>query len=63
MKDSTNSEAKKLVLAERLAVLKKNKAFVVGASILGFWIFCSIFSKFMVRFDQDAMDFEATKNL
>ena len=59
MKDTTNSEAKKLVLAERLVVLKKNKAFVVGASILGFWIFCSIFSKFMVRFDQDAMDFEA----
>ena len=59
MKDSTNSDAKKVVLAERLAVLKKNKAFVVGASILGFWIFCSIFSKFMVRFDQDAMDFES----
>ncbi len=59
MKDSTNSEAKKLVLAERLVVLKKNKAFVVGASILGFWIFCSIFSKFMVRFDQDTMNFEA----
>jgi len=59
VKDSNNSEAKKLVLVERLAVLKKNKAFVVGASILGFWIFCSIFSKFMVRFDQDAMNFEA----
>ena len=40
MTDETAKQAKQTELSERLAVLKKNKAFIVGASILAFCLFC-----------------------
>ena len=58
MTDETAKQAQQTVLSERLAVLKKNKAFIVGASILGFWVFSAIFGKFIARYDQDFMDYE-----
>ena len=58
MSDETAKQAQQTVLSERLAVLKKNKAFIVGASILGFWVFSAIFGKLIARYDQDFMDYE-----
>jgi peptide/nickel transport system permease protein len=60
MKDSTNSTARDTVTRERIAVLRKNKAFVAGSSILIFWIICAIFGKLIARYEIDQMDFEAT---
>jgi peptide/nickel transport system permease protein len=60
MNDSTQSTARDTVTQERLAVLRKNKAFVAGSSILIFWIICAIFGKLIARSEIDQMDFEAT---
>jgi peptide/nickel transport system permease protein len=60
MNDSTRSTANDTVTQERLAVLRKNKAFVAGSSILIFWIICAIFGKLIARYEIDQMDFEAT---
>ena len=60
MNDSTNSTARDTVTRERIAVLRKNKAFVAGSSILIFWIICAIFGKLIARYEIDQMDFEAT---
>jgi peptide/nickel transport system permease protein len=60
MNDSTQSTARDTVTQERLAVLRKNKAFVAGSSILIFWIICAIFGKLIARYEIDQMDFEAT---
>ena len=60
MNDSTNSTARDTVTRERIAVLRRNKAFVAGSSILIFWIICAIFGKLIARYEIDQMDFEAT---
>ena len=60
MNDSTQSTPRDTVAQERIAVLRKNKAFVVGSSILIFWIICAIFGKLIARYEIDQMDFEAT---
>ncbi len=60
MNDSTQSTPKDTVTQERIAVLRKNKAFIVGSSILIFWIICAIFGKLIARYEIDQMDFEAT---
>jgi len=60
MNDSTQSTPKDTVAQERIAVLRKNKAFVAGSSILIFWIICAIFGKWIARYEIDQMDFEAT---
>ena len=60
MNNSTNSTARDTVTRERIAVLRKNKAFVAGSSILIFWIICAIFGKLIARYEIDQMDFEAT---
>jgi len=60
MNDSTQSTPKGTVTQERIAVLRKNKAFVAGSSILIFWIICAIFGKLIARYEIDQMDFEAT---
>ena len=60
MNDSTQSTPKDSVAQERIAVLRKNKAFVAGSSILIFWIICAIFGKLIARYEIDQMDFEAT---
>ena len=58
MTDESSKQAQQTVLSERLAVLRKNKAFIVGAAILGFWVFSAIFGKLIARYDQDFMDYE-----
>ena len=60
MNDSTQSTPKDSVAQERIAVLRKNKAFVAGSSILIFWMICAIFGKWIARYEIDQMDFEAT---
>lgn len=60
MNDSTQSAPKDTVTQERIAVLRKNKAFVAGSSILIFWIICAIFGKLIAPYEIDQMDFEAT---
>ena len=60
MNDSTQSTPKDTVAQERVAILLKNKAFIIGSSILIFWIICAIFGKLIARYEIDQMDFEAT---
>ncbi len=60
MNNSTQPAPKDTVTQERIAVLRKNKAFIVGSSILIFWILCAIFGKLIARYEIDQMDFEAT---
>lgn len=60
MNDSTQSTPRDTVTQERVAILLKNKAFIVGSSILIFWIICAIFGKLIARYEIDQMDFEAT---
>lgn len=59
MTDETSKQAQQTVLSERLAELKKHKAFIVGVAILFFWVFSAIFGKLIARYDQDFMDYEA----
>lgn len=59
MTEDISKQAQQTVFKERIVVLKKNKAFIVGVSILGFWIFSAIFGKLIARYDQDFMDYEA----
>jgi len=56
--DETAKQTKQTELSERLAVLKRNKAFIVGAAILCFWALSAIFGKLIARYDQDFMDYE-----
>ena len=60
MNDSTQSTPRDTVTQERIAILLKHKAFIVGSSILIFWIICAIFGKLIARYEIDQMDFEAT---
>jgi len=46
--------------AERLALLRRNKAFIVGVSILAVWIVCVIFGGRIAPYDANEMDFELT---
>lgn len=45
---------------ERLALLKKNKAFIVGTALLLFWILCALTGKYIVPIAPDEMNLEAT---
>ena len=56
LKQSAAAERKK-IRKERLAQLRKNKAFIVGASILGFWILCALIGQFLVRVDPNALGY------
>jgi len=61
MSSSEKSEnAAKQIQRERFRLLRSNKAFVVGAIILTFWVFCAIFGKLIARYPINQMDFEAT---
>ena len=62
MTDETSKQTKQTELSERLAVLKKNKAFIIGASILAFLVFSAIFAKFVARYDQDFADYESVSS-
>ena len=54
LKQSAAAERKK-IRKERLAQLRKNKAFIVGASILGFWVLCALIGQLLVRIDPNAL--------
>jgi len=54
----SNAE-RKTIRAERLKLLRRNKAFLVGALILGFWIFIAVFGSIIAPHPYDAMDFMA----
>ena len=41
---------------ERLALLRRSKSFIAGATIVGFWIFCAIFGELLVPQDPLASD-------
>ncbi len=56
---SDRSNAERLqIRKERLALLRSNKAFIIGVSILGFWILCAIFGKFVTPFAIDEQNYE-----
>lgn len=57
-KTKSNAE-RKTIRAERLKLLRRNKAFLVGAFILGFWLFIAIFGNMIAPRPYDAMDFMA----
>lgn len=52
----SNAE-RKSIRAERLKLLRRNKAFLVGAFILGFWLLIAVFGSFIAPYAYDAMDF------
>jgi peptide/nickel transport system permease protein len=52
--------AEKQIRKERLTVLRKNKAFIVGSTILSFWLLCAIFGSALAPYGVNEMDFEAT---
>jgi peptide/nickel transport system permease protein len=52
--------AEKQIRNERLTVLRKNKAFIVGSTILSIWLLCAIFGSALAPYGVNEMDFEAT---
>ncbi|MEY5039773.1 MAG: hypothetical protein RLZZ48_542, partial [Actinomycetota bacterium] len=56
LKQSAAAERKK-IRKERFAQLRKNKAFIVGAGILTFWVLCALIGKFLVRINPDELGF------
>jgi peptide/nickel transport system permease protein len=52
--------AEKQIRKERLTVLRKNKAFIVGSTILSIWLLCAIFGSALAPYGVNEMDFEAT---
>ena len=52
--------AEKQIRKERLSVLRKNKAFIVGSTILSIWLLCAIFGGTLAPYGVNEMDFEAT---
>ena len=54
----SNAE-RKTIRAERLKLLRRNKAFLVGALILGFWLLIAVFGSIIAPHPYDAMDFMA----
>lgn len=54
----SNAE-RKSIRAERLKLLRRNKAFLVGAFILGFWLLIAAFGSLIAPYAYDAMDFAA----
>ena len=57
--ERSNAERKQ-IRKERLVLLRKNKAFVVGSAILVFWIVLAIFGKLIAPYAADEMSFEFT---
>jgi ABC-type dipeptide/oligopeptide/nickel transport system permease subunit len=55
----SNAERKQ-IQKERLALLRKNKAFVVGTTILFIWIVLAIFGNLIAPYAADEMSFEFT---
>lgn len=57
----TASDAERRTIRnERLALLKKNKAFIVGTALLMFWILCALIGKYIVPITPDEMNLDAT---
>jgi peptide/nickel transport system permease protein len=54
----SNAE-RKTIRAERLKLLRRNKAFLVGAFSLGFWLLIAVFGSIIAPHPYDAMDFMA----
>ena len=57
--ERSNAERKQ-IRKERLVLLRKNNAFVVGSAILVFWIVLAIFGKLIAPYAADEMSFEFT---
>ena len=56
---SDKSNAERLqIRKERLALLRSNKAFIIGVSILGFWVLCAIFGKYVTPFKIDETNYD-----
>ncbi len=56
---SDKSNAERLqIRKERLALLRSNKAFIIGMSILGFWVLCAAFGKLITPFAVDEQNYE-----
>lgn len=58
VKSKSNAE-RKAIRAERLQLLRRNKAFLVGAFILSFWLLIAVFGSMLAPHPYDAMDFMA----
>jgi peptide/nickel transport system permease protein len=58
---SDKSNAERLqIRKERLALLRSNKAFIIGVSILGFWVLCAIFGKYVTPFKIDDTNYDVS---
>jgi peptide/nickel transport system permease protein len=59
IRTATAAERKKM-RAERFALLRKNRAFIVGAVLVSFWILAALFGSLVVLIEPDALDFMVT---
>ena len=57
-KTKSNAE-RKAIRAERIQLLRRNKAFLVGSFILSFWLLIAVFGSMIAPHPYDAMDFMA----
>lgn len=55
-----SAEVGRVRRAERLALLRRNKAFIVGVAILFVWLVCVAFGDLIAPYAVNEMDFEAT---
>ncbi|MEY4656385.1 MAG: hypothetical protein RL073_612 [Actinomycetota bacterium] len=58
VRTKSNAE-RKAIRAERFQLLRRNKAFLVGAFILSFWLLIAVFGSMIAPYPYDAMDFMA----
>ena len=56
LKQSAAAERQK-IRRERLDQLRRNKAFIVGVLILGFWTLCALFGHLLVRINPDELGY------
>ncbi|NCV75263.1 hypothetical protein EBW23_04905, partial [bacterium] len=48
---------RKIIRRERLSLIAKDKTFIVGASILGFWLILAVFGSFIAPHGASDQDF------
>ena len=46
--------------SERLALLRRNPAFLIGSVLVSIWVFAALFGQFLVPIKPEELDFMAT---
>ena len=51
---------RKKMRSERLALLRRNPAFLIGSVLVSIWVFAALFGQFLVPIKPEELDFMAT---